>query len=167
MEATQATEAPRCRRRGGLVVFVLATLVAGFLGGFIGSAWGQHAHHGPFGRALADPAKMDQRVDRVINRFARRVDATPEQKAKLSAIGRSAARDIVPLHTKLHAARTEAMGILAAPTIDRAAIERLRADQMQTAEAVSRRVSQALGEAAEVLTPEQRKKIAERMQRRS
>ena len=166
MEAT-ATEKPRCRRRGAAFAVVLVTaLVAGIAGGFVGSAWGQH-HHGPFARALADPAKMDERVDRVINRFARRVDATAEQKAKLSAIGKSAARDIVPLHTKLHAARTEAMAILAAPTIDRAAIERLRADHMQTAEAVSRRVSQALAEAAEVLTPEQRKKVAERMQRRS
>jgi Spy/CpxP family protein refolding chaperone len=58
------------------------------------------------------------------------------------------------------------MELLSAPTIDRAAIERLRAEQMQATDAVSKRMSQAFADAAEVLTPEQRKKVAERMQKR-
>jgi len=58
------------------------------------------------------------------------------------------------------------MELLSAPAIDRAAIERLRAEQIQGADAVSKRMAQAFADAAEVLTPDQRKKIAERMQKR-
>ena len=58
------------------------------------------------------------------------------------------------------------MELLSAPTIDRAAIERLRAEQIQGADAVSKRMAQAFADAAEVLTPDQRKKVAERMQKR-
>jgi Spy/CpxP family protein refolding chaperone len=58
------------------------------------------------------------------------------------------------------------MELLSAPTIDRAAIERLRVEKMQAADAVSKRMSLAFADAAEVLTPDQRKKVAERMQKR-
>jgi Spy/CpxP family protein refolding chaperone len=50
--------------------------------------------------------------------------------------------------------------LLAAPTIDRAAIERIRVEQMQLAETATRRMTQALVDAAEVLNPEQRAKLA-------
>jgi len=56
--------------------------------------------------------------------------------------------------------------LLAAPTIDRAALEQVRVAQMQSADARSRRTLQAMADAAEVLTPEQRAKAAERMRRR-
>jgi len=55
--------------------------------------------------------------------------------------------------------------LLAAPTIDRAAIEKLRAEQITLADASSKRMTQALADAGEVLNPEQRKKLAERMQK--
>ncbi len=48
------------------------------------------------------------------------------------------------------------------PSVDRAALEALRADQLQMAEQASRRFTQALADAADVLTPEQRKQLAER-----
>jgi periplasmic protein CpxP/Spy len=38
--------------------------------------------------------------------------------------------------------------------------------KMQAADALSRRMTQAMADAAEVLTPEQRAKVAEHMQRR-
>ena len=56
------------------------------------------------------------------------------------------------------------MDLLKAPTIDRAAIEGLRSQQMAVADAISKRVSTAFADTAEVLTPEQRVKLAERMQ---
>jgi len=52
---------------------------------------------------------------------------------------------------------------LTAPTVDRAAIEKFRADKLALADQASRRIAQALGEAAEVLTPEQRAEIGERL----
>jgi Spy/CpxP family protein refolding chaperone len=50
---------------------------------------------------------------------------------------------------------------LTAPTIDRSAIDRLRAEQMALAETASKRIAQALADTAEVLNPEQRRKIAD------
>jgi periplasmic protein CpxP/Spy len=151
------------RRRGFLFTLAVA-LVAGLAGGYVGKSF---AHGGPghWGDGMpADPAKMDQRVERMITRFASRVDASAEQKDKLSAIAKSAVKDLAPLREKAHAARKQAMEILAAATVDRPALERLRAEQIQLADAGSKRLTQALADTAEVLTPEQRKKFAERMQ---
>ena len=47
------------------------------------------------------------------------------------------------------------------PTIDRAALEKLRADQIATHEAVSKQLVQAVADAADLLTPEQRRKISD------
>jgi Spy/CpxP family protein refolding chaperone len=56
--------------------------------------------------------------------------------------------------------------LLSAATIDRAAIEALRAEQVALADATSKRLAQALADTADVLTPEQRVKLAERVSRR-
>ena len=47
--------------------------------------------------------------------------------------------------------------------VDRAAIERLRSEQLALAETASKRISQALGDAAEVLNPEQRRTLVDRV----
>ena len=53
--------------------------------------------------------------------------------------------------------------LLTQPTVDRAAIETLRTEQLALADAASKRFAQALGDTAEVLTPEQRRKIDDRL----
>jgi len=55
---------------------------------------------------------------------------------------------------------------LAAATIDHGKVEQLRQDRMKLADATSKRMTDALVEAAEVLTPAQRADLAARMQRR-
>ena len=45
-------------------------------------------------------------------------------------------------------------------------MERLRAEQVTLADSVSKRITQALAEAADVLTPEQRQKVAGRLNER-
>ena len=53
--------------------------------------------------------------------------------------------------------------LLTQDKVDRAEIEKFRAEQLALADAFSKRVSQAIGEAAEILTPEQRRKLADRL----
>jgi periplasmic protein CpxP/Spy len=148
----------------------IATVVGALAAGFGGQAWSHGGGHGGMHRGFMggsqDPAKADARIERMVKHFAVEVDATPDQQAKLTAIAKAAARDLRPLREKARDARKRSMALLAAPTIDRAAIERLRAEQTQAADAVSKRMSQAFADAAEVLTPDQRKKLAERMQKR-
>jgi Spy/CpxP family protein refolding chaperone len=66
------------------------------------------------------------------------------------------------MRDRMRDARLQAATLLAQPTIDRAALEALRANQLQLAEQASRRLTQALADVADVLTPEQRKQLAER-----
>lgn len=129
----------------------------GFAGGF-----GPHGFGGPFGRAF-DPAQAEQRADRMVRHLAVELDATTEQQDKLRAIVKSAVKDVLPLREKLRTARGQAHDLLTAQTIDRAAIEKLRADNVALVDQASKRIAQALGDAAEVLTPEQRRKLDERM----
>ena len=48
---------------------------------------------------------MDERVERMVKHFAVEVDATPEQKEKLTTIAKGAARDLVPTAGKIKQAR--------------------------------------------------------------
>jgi Spy/CpxP family protein refolding chaperone len=91
------------------------------------------------------------------------IDATADQQAKIAAIAKAAVADLRPLREKAQAARGQAVTLLTAPTIDRSAIERLRAEQIGLAEMASKRIAQALADAADVLSPEQRRKAADWM----
>ena len=52
------------------------------------------------------------------------------------------------------------------PTIDRAAMEQWRQDQMRLADSASRRILQAVADCAEILTPEQRVELADQLKLR-
>lgn len=148
------------RGRGRFLFALVLALVAGAAGGFIGKSL---AHGHSFIGLSNDPAKRDAQVEHGVKRFASRVDATPEQQQKLTAIAKDAAKDIAPMREKLRSAGKKALEITSAPTIDRAAMERLRAEQVALADSVSKRITQALADAADVLTPEQRQKVAGRL----
>jgi periplasmic protein CpxP/Spy len=110
-------------------------------------------------------AVVEARADRAVRHLAIEIDATPEQQDKLRAIVRDAVKDLLPVREKLMAARATARDLLTGETVDRAAIEKFRADMLATHDAVSRRLLQAVADAAEVLKPEQRRRIADMMAR--
>jgi Spy/CpxP family protein refolding chaperone len=161
-----------CRggRRGVFVLVLLAVaLVAGLTGNMLSTAFGQGFawHHGgfmggmgPMGGPLT-PAQIDDRIDRATKHMAIELDASPDQQAKIAGIAKAAVNDLRPLHEKAHAARSQAITLLTAPTLDRSAIESLRADQIALAETASKRIAQAVADASEVLNPDQRRKIAD------
>ena len=111
--------------------------------------------HGPL-----DPAQIEDRADRMVRHLAIEVDATTEQQEKLRAIVKGAVKDLVPMREKVSAARQRARELLTEPTIDRAAIERLRAEQMALADAVSQAASRRrLPMPARCSALEQRRKL--------
>jgi Spy/CpxP family protein refolding chaperone len=160
----------RGRRGTFLIALVAVALVAGITGNLLSRAFGQGNswHHiswhdgGVFGGPLS-PAQVDDRIDRMSKHIAIELDATADQQVKIANIAKAAVADLRPLHEKAHAARAPAVTLLTAPTIDRSAIERLRAEQIGLAETASKRIAQALADAAEVLSPEQRRKVADWM----
>jgi len=158
----------RRHRRGGLFFAVLLALVAGTAGGYIGKTFAQGGpgHFGMHHASLApDPERMNEHVERMVKHFAVETDASPAQQEKLSGIVKSAFTDLAPLRDKLRAARVDAIKLMKADTVDRAAIERLRADQLLVAETTSKRLTQAIADAADVLTPQQRQKVAGKLEK--
>ena len=137
-------------------------------------AWHGHAHafgpgpgpHMHGGWEQMDPELMGKRIEAMTAWRLAEVDATAEQKSRITAIMKGAANDLAPLRAQGRDLRRKSMQLLAAPTVDRAQLEALRVQQMQLRETVSRRMLQAYADAADVLTAQQRAKLAERMQRR-
>ena len=127
---------------------------------------GGDAFMGGRGGAGLDPEKMLQHMERRIQSTVRSVNGTPEQTGRLMAISRSALTEIKPLREQHRQARREGLALLAAPTLDHAAIEQLRGAQLALTDRVSRRLTDSMVAAAEVFTPEQRAQLAQRMQRR-
>jgi Spy/CpxP family protein refolding chaperone len=146
----------------------IATLIGGIAAGIGFKAFAQGGGCGWHGCGYAagplDAASVDQHLDRALKHLYVEIDATDEQKQRLEPIVKQAVKDLLPVREKAHAARKQAIELLAADRIDRGAIEALRAEQLQLAEQASRRFTQALGDVAEVLTPAQRKQLAERME---
>jgi protein CpxP len=112
-----------------------------------------------------DPATMDAHLDRMLMHLYAEIDATDAQKQQLGPIVKGAAADLLPLRAKMRDARQQAVALLSQEQIDRAALEALRAGQLQLAEQASRRLTQALADVADVLTVDQRKQLAERIGR--
>jgi len=139
----------------------LATLLGGVAAGIGFKAFGQGGRHGPM-----DPARLEERVDRMLKHLYVEIDATEEQKRRLEPIVKQAARDLAPMRGSLHAGRRQAIELLTHDTIDPAALEELRARHLQLADEASRRLTRALADAAEVLTPAQRKELAAHFARR-
>lgn len=166
MFETRNSDEQRNPRRSFFKRAAIGTLIAGLAAGVGLKAYAHGGGHGGGGFMSMDPAQMDQRLERMLKHLYVEIDATDAQKARLGPIVKQAIGDLMPLRQRIRDARRQAMALLTGESVDRDAIEALRAEQMQLADQASRRITQALADAAEVLTPEQKKEIAERMQRR-
>ncbi len=124
-------------------------LYAGYIGGWHGG------HHKGF--ADISDADIEARIERMVKHAAIEIDATQEQQEKITALATAVAKDLKPVHDRMRAAGKEIHDLLLADTIDRAALERLRAERLAEAERISKNLVSALADVAEVLSPEQRK----------
>jgi|GEM_PF-6684824 len=140
MMTEQRTPSPtqaRPRRRGFWIKStVLGLVTVGVLSacGHRGGSW----HHG----SSSDPSA---RIEHVVDKIFSRVDATDEQKSQITAIANSAYKDLAPMRTEMKAARTEALQLLTAATIDSNAIDALRSAQAQKVDGAMTRATSAHG----------------------
>ncbi len=118
---------------------------------------GGHGGHGSHSPWTMDAAQADTHIDMMVAHIL--PDGTAAQKSRLAEIAKACFNDMKPIHQQLGEGHQEAARLLAQPAIDRAALETLRASQMQKMDQMSRRVLAAAMDAAEVLTPEQRTKF--------
>lgn len=157
-----ATAPAKCRRRGRGAFFAALGLAALFA---LGAS--QAMGYGPFRFGFCGPldaAQVEKKIDRISGWIVEDLDGTPEQQAKLAAIAKAAAKDLAPIHDELVAGRREAVAILTAEKVDRAALEAHRARQAQLLNAASERLVTAVADAADVLTPAQRVKAASKLE---
>lgn len=159
METTQPT--PRKRRivLGSIItaVVVLAGSALAYAHGMGGGGW----HHGGM-----DATEMTEHLQVHVQHMLDEANATPEQKAQIKDIVASAVKDLEALHQQNGGIHKELHQIFVAPTIDRAKLETVRAEHIAALDAASKRCATALADAAEVLTPEQRKTLGEKMAKR-
>lgn len=102
----------------------------------------------------------------MMTRLLDRVNATPEQRAQIQQIVQANAAEMRTQHEAGRALREQAMALFAQPTVDPAAVEALRQKQVAMHDAASKRMSTAMLEISRVLTPEQRKQMADYMVQR-
>lgn len=120
------------------------------------SHWGWRHRHG-----ATDPAAVSERASFMTEWVLRKVDASDEQQQQVKAIVEATISDLFPLKDQHRANRDAMRTILSAPTIDRQALENIRQSELQLVETMSSTIVEAVANAAEVLTPEQRTQLAE------
>ena len=70
-----------------------------------------------------------------------------------TALITAVAKDLKPVHDRLRTTKKEIHDLLLADTIDRTALEKLRAERLAEAELISKNLINALADVAEVLSP--------------
>jgi periplasmic protein CpxP/Spy len=142
-------------RIAAIVAFAGGVAVAAGVTAVAHNAGGMGMHHG-----AATAEEVASHVDMVLQHVYIEVDATDAQKTQLEAIVKQAVNDLLPLRDGFKTAHAQALAVFTQDSIDRNAIENLRAEHMRTAEQASQRIAQAIADVAQVLTPAQRKKLA-------
>jgi protein CpxP len=143
---------------GGIALTVGVAANAGdtnLISGMHDSMMGMHHGHGDMGK----------HVDAMLAHLYKAVDATDAQKNQLAPIVHQAATELMPLHEQLYASHKQLLNMLSQDTIDRAALETFRVTQLQTVDKISKRLFQMTEDMGDVLTPVQRKQLAEHISR--
>lgn len=147
-------------------------LAAGLLTLAAGSAWamgpGMPPAHGAMPPAAmpGGPAGDEARAERMLEHLTRGLDLQPAQREQLRALAQGASTDLRALREEGRALRAERHRLLAAATLDEAALEALRQRELAHHDRLSARMQRFMLDVAKVLTPEQRQRWAERLQRR-
>lgn len=160
---------PRRRFLTGLMAGgLLGSLLAGGIGMYAQAQQGPggwfRAGHGPggfFRHAAHDPEMMSAHLEFATGWLLSRIEASDEQRQQVKTIVQATVQDLAAVREQCLQNRQTLLQTLAQPTIDRAALGDIRHAGLQLADTASDRIVAALADVAEVLTPEQRTKLAE------
>lgn len=131
----------------------LPVLVASAQGTGMGVSM-HHGMHGPMGAGEMHAMAMGH-----VTQMLDAVGASDDQKTKIGSILHAGFEPMGKMHGDMADTHKALHQILAAPTVDRAALEQLRAAQIAKIDSASRAATVAMADAAEVLRPDQRAKL--------
>lgn len=156
----------RCRWIGLVIVGAIVSAFAFHAYSWhYGTGWGcaswhgQHENHRKFG------AEAPRHAEWVADRLMSEVNGSEAQKAKAREITAAAVSDLQSLVMKHEDTHKALLTILKAPALDRGKIESLRVGALHDLDDASRRLTLALGDLADVLTPAQRLQLAEQIEK--
>jgi periplasmic protein CpxP/Spy len=136
-----------------------AALLVAVLGTVTLSAWAMPGSHGGPGMGMMFGGRgMERMLDSV--------NASAEQRTQIKAIAERTMADMKTQREAGKGLREQMLKAFAQPTVDANAVEALRAQMLQQHDQSSRRMTQAMIEVSRVLTPEQRKQLADRAAQR-
>jgi len=157
---------PRARSRKGWLIgsAVAAVGLVAFGAVAISQPFGGFGPHGMGPRhhmmgGMFDPVRAAERIDYGADIILGRVGANDEQKRKIADLIKGNLKDIPALREQHQAARARVQELLKAEKFDKAELEKLRAQQIATAEQISKRIVQSVGEASDILSPKQRQEL--------
>jgi periplasmic protein CpxP/Spy len=144
---------------GAVLVAVLGTAAL--------SVWAGPGRMGGHGGPGFDGGQgMGMMQGRMGERMLDSVNATAEQRAQIKQIFERNATERQAQRESHRALREQGMKLFSQPTVDATAAEALRQQMLQQHDQASRRMMQSMLEVSRVLTPEQRKLMADRMAQR-
>ncbi len=155
MPDTQIT--PR-RSRARLAALIAIPLIV-IIGGGLAYAHKSGGHHGPM-----SAERIDMHLDHLATMLGK-VGASDAQKSQIDGILRPAFANLQSVRDEHHAAFAQFHEAMLAPSVDRAKLESLRAGQIKALDDASKGLVTAFGDAAEVLSPEQRAAFAQEMRK--
>lgn len=173
-QRSRAAKSHRCRRRKLWHRATTVLLVAGAVVGSVylltpassARAFGvfgppHHCHHAPGHWRGPDKEEMQAHARIAAERVLDRIDATDGQREIILGVVDRAVADLAEISGDRFELRREILSELTAPSVDRASLESLRRRKLAVFDRLSRRVVDAVGEIAEVLSLEQRREIAD------
>ena len=119
---------------------------------------GGHRHHGWKSKS---PEELARSLQKGTDKMLDRLDATPEQRARIKPMVDAAFKDLLPLRELRRTLREDAVKILTAEAVDRGALEALRVRQLERLGEVSKRLTAALADIAGELNATQKSRIAQ------
>lgn len=142
-----------------LVVAIVGAAMLAIVGGTLAYAHSGASHHGPMaGRSAEDHLEHMQAM-------LTRIGASDAQQSQIEGLLKPAFEEMKAAHEAHSAAFAQFHEAITAPSIDRARIEALRAEQLKSLDEASKRMVTAIADAAEVLSPDQRAALAEQIRK--
>ncbi|MGF3024587.1 periplasmic heavy metal sensor [Methylobacterium aquaticum] len=163
IDSTPMTSRPAATPRSRILRLTVVSLALMVGAGTAGFALATGAPFQGWGSGTWDPGQRLAKLQFMTKRALDAVGATSEQENRVHDVIASAAAALAKEGAPIADTRQRLVELLKAPTVDRSAVEALRAEMVRSIDARSRIVAGALVDAAGQLSAEQRTKLIERV----